>query len=629
MRILSAFLAKRLRPLTFWPRTAGLLWKACPRLTIAWALLLVLQGLLPAATVYLSKLVIDNLTLALLAGGFSEHARLIMIPGLALALLLLLGELLQAALGWLRTAQAEYIQDEIKARIHQQSVVVDLAFYESPAYYDRLERARTEAVTRTQSLLDHIGTLAQSAITLLAMAGLLVTYSIWLPCVLLIGTLPAFYLVLLFDRKQHAWWQKTTEDRRRVQYYDVMLTHNEPAPEIRMFGLGLHFQQSYQNIRGQLRNQRLQLLQQQSLARIIAGVIALITAGTTLVWMGGRVLARVLTLGDLAVFYQAFSQGQALMRALLGSAGQIYTNSLFLSDLFTFLDLKPQVTGPEHPLPAPQLVRQGVRFEHVAFRYPGSSQPVINDLSLDLPAGQIAAIVGENGAGKTTLFKLLCRFYDPETGAITIDDRDIRTLAIDDLRAMISVLFQKPMPYHLTASENIAISSINNKPDAIAIERAARQAGAHHVIARLPQGYDTLLSKWFGDGAELSSGEWQRVALARAFLREAPLLLLDEPTSFMDSWSESDWFSRLRSLAHERTTILITHRFTIAMRADVIHVMHEGQIVESGTHDELVALGGRYAESWAAQMNAQTPGAETTDFLCSDNLPTSYVSTAT
>ena len=228
----------------------------------------------------------------------------------------------------------------------------------------------------------------------------------------------------------------------------------------------------------------------------------------------------------------------------------------------------------------------------------------MKDFNLTIPAGRIVALVGANGAGKSTLVKLLCRYYDPELGSIEIDGVNVRDVPLAELRRMISVLFQFPVPYHATAGQNVAIADLPAAPGATIIEAAARSAGAAEFIERLPQGYDTLLGQWFANGMELSAGEWQRVALARAYVRQGQIIILDEPTSFMDSWAEADWFERFRALARDRTAIVITHRFTIAMRTDVIFVIHEGRIIESGSHNELLAMGGRYARSWEAQMRA-------------------------
>jgi ATP-binding cassette subfamily B protein len=326
----------------------------------------------------------------------------------------------------------------------------------------------------------------------------------------------------------------------------------------------------------------------------------------------------IVTLGDLALFYQAFNRGQSLLRTLLGNIGQIYSNALFLGNLFEFLDLEPQVVDPSQPRPVPSRLHQGIRFRDVTFRYPGSARAVLEHFTFTIPAGKIVAVVGANGAGKTTLTKLLCRFYDPEAGSIELDGHDIRHLSLAALRRMITILFQFPVPYYVSAAENVAMGDVAAAPGAPDIEAAARRAGAHDAIMRLPQGYATQLGKWFADGAELSAGEWQRLALARAFLRQAEVMILDEPTTFLDSWSEIDWFDRFRELANGRTALLITHRFTIARHADIIHVMEQGQMVESGCHDELLAQGGLYAQSWTAQVQDRSDGSD------SDSIPQVY-----
>jgi ATP-binding cassette subfamily B protein len=292
------------------------------------------------------------------------------------------------------------------------------------------------------------------------------------------------------------------------------------------------------------------------------------------------------------------------MRTLLGNVGQIYTNSLFVGNLFEFLSLEPQVVDPPEPLPAPSVLKEGIRFREVTFRYPESERVALQDFNLTIPAGKIVAIVGDNGAGKSTLVKLLCRFYDPEAGRIELDGTDIRDLSIKQLRRLLTVLFQFPINYHATVAQSIAKGDLQAQLSVAEIEAAARGAGAHEFIARLPQGYDTLLGKWFAKGTNLSGGELQRIALARAFVRQAQIIILDEPTSAMDPWAEADWLDRFRTLGNGRTAIVITHRFTLAMRADMIHVMRNGQIVESGSHDELLAQGSFYAQSWKTQMQA-------------------------
>jgi len=579
-----------------------MVWAASKGWTLVWAILLVVQGVLPAATVYLIRLLVDNLVAVMGTGASWESVQSLLVPAALMAGVLLLAAFLSSGTEWIRTAQSELIQDHISAAIHEKSMAVDVAFYESAAYHDRLERAQGDAKNRSLALLENSGSLLQNSITLLAMVAVLLAYGTWIPLVLLVSTTPAFFVVLRFNRRYHQWWKQTSPERRWAQYYDWMLTSSTVAAELRLFGLGTHFQSAYQRLRRRLRTERVKWAKDQSLARLSAGGVALLISGAASAWMGWRALQGLVTLGDLALFYQAFNRGQGLVGTLLGSVGQIYANSLFLGNLFEFLRLEPQVVSRPHPIPAPSALKTCLCFRRVTFRYPGSERAALQDFNLTIPAGQIVAIVGANGAGKSTLVKLLCRFYDPEAGHIEMDGIDIRDLSIEELRRFITVLFQFPVPYHATAGQNIALGDLKASPGAAEIEAAARGAGAHEFIARLPRGYDTLLGKGFADGNELSGGEWQRIALARAFLRQAPIIALDEPTCFMDSWAEVDWLKRFRELAHGRTAILITHRFTTAMRADIIHVMDEGQIVESGSHHELLARGGLYAKSWTAQV---------------------------
>lgn len=534
--------------------------------------------------------------------GADWDLQIILVPIALMAGVLLLTELLQGILNWIRTVQAELMQDYMSALIHEKAVAADLAFYESSDYHDKLEQARSDASIRSLALLENSGSLLQNSITLLAMAAVLIPYGAWLPLALFVSMLPALAVVLRSNRDYHQWWQQTTVDRRWTQYYDMMLTHSAVAAELRLFDLGSYFQSSYQTLRRRLVSERLRLIKNQSLARLVAGASGLLVSGAAMSWMVWRALQGQVTLGDLALFYQAFNRGQSLMRTLLGNVGQVYTNSLFLGNLFEFLRLEPQVLDPLAPLPAPLLIKEGIRFREVTFRYPGSEQFALQNFNLTIPAGKIVAIVGDNGAGKSTLIKLLCRFYDPEAGCIELDGTDIRDLSIKKLRRLLSVLFQVPINYHATVAQSIANGDLQVELSRAEIEAAARGAGADEVIARLPQGYDTLLGKWFAKGTNLSGGELQRIALARAFVRQAQIIVLDEPTSAMDSWAEADWLERFRTLTNGRTAMIITHRFTLAMRADMIHTMRNGQIVESGSHDQLLAQGGLYAQSWIAQM---------------------------
>ena len=635
-----------------------------------------------------------------------------------MGLVMLAGQLLGVVTGWVRTIQGELVKDHITGLVHRQCVRLDLAFYDSAQYFDRLHRARAEASYRPLSLLESLGGLLQNSITLVAMVALLLPYGAWLPAALLVSTLPALYIVLHFRDREHRYQLRVAPDERRTWYYEWLLTARETAAELRLFGLGERYRSGYQVLRRRLRTERLRLNRDEGLARLAASTVGMLVIGGVMIWMVWQAIQGNANLGDLAMLYAALNQGQGLMRSLLEGLGGIYGNSLFLGDLFEFLALEPQVVDPAQPVSLPKdpgqetgdrgqesgdrrqesgvrsqesgvrsqesgvrnqetgdggqeshreasrsgdrsqesgdrrqesgdrsqesevrsptgmlrdqepeeilhpsslilqpsVVGPAIAFHGVTFRYPGSAgtRTVLHDLDFAVAAGQVAAIVGPNGAGKSTLIKLLCRFYDPQAGRVEMDGVDLRTLPLDALRSRIAILFQTPVTYYETAAENIAIGGQPAEPGGdvtlrrAAIETAAQAAGADGPISRLPQGYDTVLGTLFEGGTDLSTGEWQRIALARAFYRQAPVVVLDEPTSAMDSWAEADWLARFRSLVAGKTAIIITHRFTTARYADVIHVMEGGRIVESGTHDALLALGGRYAQSWQAQMQTDS-----------------------
>ena len=591
-------------------RTLRLVWSAGAAWTLLWVALLIVQGLLPVATVQLTRALVNSLSRALGSGGAWVNFKPVLVLAALMGGVLLLAEVLQLCSEFVRTAQSELILDHISRIVQDKSVSVDIGFYEMSTFYDRLHRARADAASRPLALLESSGNALQNGITLVAMAAVLLPYGVWLPPLLLISTLPAFYVVLRASRRYHVWWSNTTVDRRRTQYFDILLTESFYAGEVRLFDLAKHFQTAYQALRARFRKERLGLLAMQYRARFAAELTAFGVSAATMLWMLYRAVSGIVTLGDVALFYQAFQRGQGLVKTLLGNLGEIYSNSLYLTNLFEFLDLQSRVIDAVDAVPAPTRLKSGVKFEDVSFAYPGSSTPSLRQFSAFFPAGRIVAVVGANGAGKTTLLKLLARLYDPDSGRIEMDGVDIRRMSIESLRSVITFMFQVPGNYQFTARENIALGNLHAAADVAQIRDAAWNAGADEIVQRLPNGYDSLLGRAFPGGTGLSGGEWQRIALARAFMRQAHLMLLDEPTSAMDSWAEADWYARLRRFAEDRTVILATHRLTIAMRADLILVLNYGQVVESGTHQELVALGGLYAQAWKAQTESTSPMTE-------------------
>jgi ATP-binding cassette subfamily B protein len=600
-RELRAKLTKALRQLRDVPRALRLAWDAAPRWTALSAVFLAIQGLLPVATVWLSRSLVNSTIAALRSGGESRNVRSAVLSALLLGTVSLAGEALRSLSTWVRTNQGELVQDHILALVHRKSVEVDLAFYDSPDFFDRLHRARAEAYYRPLALIDSVANLAQNGITLAAMFFVLLSFGPWMPIALAAATIPALWVVLRYAVRQHELRLRTTGEDRRAWYYDWLLTSRETAAELRLFGLGASFRLAFDGVRAGLRKQRLSLAKSNALAEMAAGTAALTASGVSLGWMFWRALRGFVNLGDLTLFYQAFQQALRVVQSLLDNAGQLYYNSLFIGNLFEFLALEPTLVAPAIPRLVPGVPGSGICFDHVTFAYPGASRPVLRNLSLSIPAGRIVAFVGPNGSGKSTLVKLLCRFYDPQNGRIQWDGVDLRKLSPEHLRSQIAAVFQEPVRYNATAGESIALGDAGSTPSN-RIRSAAQAAGADEIIAGLPYEYDTRLGKMFLEGEELSGGQWQRIALARAFYRDAGLLILDEPTSSMDPWAEAEWLERLRSFTSNRTTVMITHRLTTAMRADVIFVMADGQVVESGSHDELIRRGGLYAQSWERQV---------------------------
>lgn len=601
--ILKQKLRKALGQLPVLPRGLALAWNAARPWTIAWLVLLVVEGLVPVGIVYFIKLLVDALVATIKNGASWPQVRGVLILVALLGGLTLLAEVVRTAIGWIRTVQAELLQDHINDLIHAKSVAADLAFYEFPDYYDHLHRARSEASYRPIALLENVGSLLQNSVTLIAMGAVLVVLGPWLAVALLVSTLPAFWVVVHYNIVNYQWRQRTTADERRAWYYDWLMTAPDTAAELRLFDLGDHFRFAYKTLRTRLRKERIALAKRERRAELAAAAVALLITGGALAWMVWRAAHGQVTLGDLALVYGAFNQGQRLLRSLLENVGQLYSNSLFIRNLFEFLALEPLVIDPpaERARVLDDLAGE-ICFRDVTFRYPDSERKALDNFSLTVHAGQIAAIVGPNGSGKSTLIKLLCRFYDPESGRVELDGASVRDISVKNLHKLMTVLFQQPVHFNSTVKENVEFGDLSLLPERSEIEAAVRAAGAEQIVARLPGGYDSLLGKWFVGGTELSTGEWQRIALARAFLRRAPIIILDEPTSSLDPWAEADWLQRFRGLADGRTAIIITHRFTTAMHADVIHVLEEGRIVESGSHYQLLEQNGRYAESWTKQF---------------------------
>lgn len=579
------------------PRALHLVWEATGRWSILWMLLLLLQSLIPALIVHLSRSLVDAIAFVLNDGG-NNGLQGVIFSAATIGALMLINLLMDNWLEWINVLKAELVGDHLAGLIHHKSANVDLAFYEMPEFHDHLERARDDAFHLPLHLLESIGEMIKNFITLAAMSLLLLPYGLWMPLALVLSTIPAFLALIRYHQELHRWWEAAITQKRWASYYDNMLTMDSTASEIRLLDLGPFFINAFQKVRASLREEELRITRNHSWVQLGAGLVALCVSAATAIWVLRRAAMGLYSLGDLALMYQAFDRGQSLLRSLLGNVGLMYRHILFISNLFEYLDLEQTIASPPNPLPVPQPLRQGICFDDVTFYYPGNRQAALENFNIDIPAGKTVAIVGENGAGKSTLVKLLCRFYDPQSGSIKVDGIDLRQMRVDTWRKTISVMFQQPVPYHATAAQNIAVGNRIHHYSQKQIEQAAQAAGAHDLITKLPNGYETMLGKWFVDGTGLSGGEWQRVALARAFLEPTDILILDEPTSAMDPWTEAGWLERVQQLLKERSALIITHRFTTAMLADLIYVMHAGKIVESGSHRELLVTDGTYAQYW-------------------------------
>ena len=578
-----------------------LVWQSAPGWTVASLALVVVQGVLPLASLYLMKLVVDTVTTGLVAtdkaAAFGQVALLI---GLAGGVALITA-LFRSLAGLVSEVQAQVITDHMSDVLHAKSIEVDLEYYESAQYYDKLHRAQREAPYRPTRILNGLVQVGQNSISLLAMAGLLFSFHWGIAAILFVATIPGLLVRLRYAGLAYRWQRQRTSAERQAWYFHWMLTGDVHAKEIRLFDLGTLFRQRFRDLRRRLRQERIRITTKRSMAELAAQVSATLAVFASYAFIAYRTVQGDITLGDLVMYYQAFQRGQGFLQQILSGLAGLYEDNLFLSNLYEFLDLKPRVVQPTHPRPVPRPMRTGIVFDHVSFQYPTGAKKVLEDINLHIRPGEVVALVGENGSGKTTLIKLLCRLYDPTNGTITLDGVDLRQFETTALRREISVIFQDYAQYHLTARENIWFGNATLPPDQERIVAAARHAGADEVIAELPQGYETILGKWFEDGEELSVGEWQKVALARAFLRDAQIIVLDEPTSDLDARAEYEVFKRFRQLAAGKTVILISHRFSTVRMADRIYVLEGGRIIESGSHDELVRLGGTYAHLFETQ----------------------------
>ena len=578
-----------------------LVWQSSPGWTIARLVLVVFQGLLPLALIYLAKLIIDTVTLNLKSAEptevFAQVLPLIIMAGVAT----ILNSLSQSLTELVNTAHSQQVTDYMQGIIHAKSIEADLEYYENAKYHDALQRAQQEAPYRPPQILNRLAQVGQNAISLVAMVGLLVSLHWGIIGVLLVATLPAVVVRTKYSRIVYDWQRRRTQLERQSMYLGWMLTNEQFAKEVRLFDLGSWFSKEYLQIRRKLYEEKLSISTKRSLAFFLSQAFAGVLIFSVFAYIIYQTIEGVLLLGDLVLYYQALQRGQNNLRLTLSNLSGLYEDNLFLANLYEFLDLKPRVVDPESPKTIPPKMNRGIEFKNVNFSYADSARQALKNINLTIKPGETIALVGENGSGKTTLIKLLCRLYDPTSGSISIDGVDIQHFAIADLRRQVSVIFQDYAKYHFSAEENIRLGDIDVAPRDSDIYCAAMRSGAHDVITRLPNAYDTVLGKLFDSGEELSIGQWQKVALARAFLRDSQVIVLDEPTSAMDPKAEYEIFKKFRELIKDQSAVLITHRLSTVKMADRIYVMDNGEIIESGTHNELIQLQQSYANLFETQ----------------------------
>lgn len=578
-----------------------LVWQSSPGWTIARLVLVVVQGLLPLAMIYLAKLIIDTVTLNLQSSDpaeiFAQVLPLIIITGGVT----ILNSLSQSLNELVNSAHSQKVTDYMQGIIHSKSIEADLEYYENAKYHDALQRAQQEAPYRPPQILNRLAQLGQNAISLVAMVGLLVSLHWGIIGILLVASFPAVIVRTKFSSIFYNWQRRRTQLERQSMYLGWMMTNEQFAKEVRLFDLGGWFSREYSQIRGKLYQEKLGLSAKKSLAFFLAQAFAGVLIFAVFTYIIYQTIQGVLLLGDLVLYYQALQKGQNNLRLTMSSVSGLYEDNLFLANLYEFLDLKPKISDPEKPQPIPPKIRRGIEFKNVNFSYADSARQALKDINLTIKPGETIALVGENGSGKTTLIKLLCRLYDPTSGSINIDGVNIEQFKIADLRRQVSVIFQDYAKYHFSAEENIRLGDIEVTPGDRHIYSAAKRSGAHDVITKLPNSYETVLGKLFDSGEELSIGQWQKVALARAFLRDSQVIVLDEPTSAMDPKAEYEIFKKFRELIKDQSAVLITHRLSTVRMADRIYVMDGGKIIESGTHDELMQLQQSYATLFETQ----------------------------
>jgi ATP-binding cassette subfamily B protein len=580
------------------PPVLKIVWRSGPAV-VTWGIFVrIITALLPIGLLAVSKRIIDNIVTVVerhqpIPKGFWWLVT-------AEFVLAVSGSVLTRLLDYLDSLLADKYTRHVSIEVMRHAAQLDLIAYEDPVFYDRLERARVQATDRL-GMIQSIGRLLQQVVTALSLSVSIVYFSPWLLLLLVAGVIPAFLGESHFAFLGYAKNFRQTPIRRKLDYLRILGGSKEAAKELKLFGLSAYLTERFTKLSDEIYDQNVDLSVRRLRAGTFLSIIGTMGYYSAYVWVIWRTMAGALSIGTLYFLSGAILQASNNIQLVFSTLSSIADQALFLTDLLAFFDMKPTIRSKPNALAAPRPITRGFEFRDVSFCYPGTTRRVVDHLSFTLRPGERVALIGENGEGKTTVVKLMTRLYDPTEGQILLDGVDLREYDLDDLYREIGVIFQDFMRYEMTARENIAVGRIEQLQSTDLIMDAAHKSLADEVIAKLPEGYEQMLGRRFLDGVDLSGGEWQRLALARAYLRDAQLLMLDEPTAALDARSEFEVFERFAELTRGKMALFISHRFSTVRMADRILVLAKGCIAEDGNHGQLMTLGGRYAEMFELQ----------------------------
>jgi ATP-binding cassette subfamily B protein len=589
---------ERVQALKNVPPVLGILWRSGPSV-VTWGLVLrVLVAALPAAIAYVAAQIINGVQQVFSHQGLQHYFWWLVALE---AVLNVVNGLLTRCVDYSDSLLADRYTHFVSIRVMRQAAELDLTTYEDPVFYDRLERAQVQATDRL-AMIQQMGRLFQQSLTTLIWTSILLWYSPWLVLLLALGVLPTFLGETHFAFLGYAKNFRQTPAKRQMDYLRQVAGSREGAKELKLFNLKDYLTNRFTKLSKAIYEENVALSRKKLLAGGMLGVVATLGyygAYAFVIWRA--VTGSYTDIGEFYYLTNAIIQASSNLQQVFSTASGIADQALFLTDLLAFFEMKPTVVSKPDGALIPRPIRRGFEFRNVSFAYPGTTRRVLSNFNFTLEPGQRIALIGENGQGKTTVVKLITRLYDPTEGQILLDGIDLREYKLEDLHHEIGVIFQDFMRYEMTARENISVGRVESEHSQMEIESAAHKSLAESVIAKLPGGYDQMLGRRFETGVELSGGEWQRVALARAYLRDAQLLVLDEPTAALDARSELEVFERFAELTTGKMALLISHRFSTVRMADRIVVLEGGKLVEEGTHPQLMALGGRYASMFEMQ----------------------------